>query len=297
MGCGGSSAKRDLELQERLKTSWQAQFRALKLSAREITKLYKVFCEIAMSEDAKRLKLSDLVSFIEVGSLQAYSHIPQETQFPGRIFGIFDIHNTGHINFRDFVLQVWNYCTLGKQTLEIFTFDLYDTSEKGYLDSQDIRNMMSDAYGSSLYGNDGNKFAKAAETELLKIHKAHSGVDVAKFIDFTRTHHTLLYPAYQIQRILMKKIMGQSFWSKQANKRIEISKGKYVPIVKFMEIHLNKELYEEFIHDTKIRPEAEYLAEHTGTRHERKLVHDKEKEQRKIAKTNKTDDVRHAASV
>jgi hypothetical protein len=41
----------------------------------------------------------------------------------------------------------------------------------------------------------------------------------------------LLYPAFQVQRKLQKKIMGKGFWAKQSDRRIEISKGKFVPTI------------------------------------------------------------------
>ena len=48
-------------------------------------------------------------------------HIDLErTKFTERIFSIFDEDGSGQIDFREFVLSLWNYCTLSNATLGIF---------------------------------------------------------------------------------------------------------------------------------------------------------------------------------
>jgi hypothetical protein len=61
-------------------------------------------------------------------------------------------------------------------------------------------------------------------------------LDVDAFVNFARTHHALLFPAFQMQSALQAKVLGVSFWENHANRRIEISKGKFVPIARFMEL-------------------------------------------------------------
>lgn len=41
----------------------------------------------------------------------------ERTRFTKRIFSIFDDDKSGEIDFREFVLSIWNYCTLGKTSL------------------------------------------------------------------------------------------------------------------------------------------------------------------------------------
>ena len=69
----------------------------------------------------------------------------------------------------------------------------------------------------------------------------------ANFKKFCKTHHQLLYPAFKVQRRIQKKVMGILFWEKQAEKRIKITKGSYVSIQKFMELHLEPDLYDAFL--------------------------------------------------
>ena len=53
---------------------------------------------------------------IEVKEMLVHFDI-ERTKFTRRVFGIFDDDNSGSIDFHEFVLALWNYCTLGKATL------------------------------------------------------------------------------------------------------------------------------------------------------------------------------------
>ena len=60
---------------------------------------------------------------------------------------MFDEDNSGEIDLREFILALWNYCTLGKSTLVIFAFDLYDTDGSGVIDAEELDNMLKEVYG------------------------------------------------------------------------------------------------------------------------------------------------------
>ncbi len=50
-------------------------------------------------------------------------HIDLErTKFTERIFSIFDEDGSGQIDFREFVLSLWNYCTLSNATLGTYIY-------------------------------------------------------------------------------------------------------------------------------------------------------------------------------
>ena len=51
----------------------------------------------------------------------------ERTRFTKRIFSIFDDDKSGEIDFREFVLSIWNYCTLGKTSLSKLSIDIYIT--------------------------------------------------------------------------------------------------------------------------------------------------------------------------
>lgn len=59
-------------------------------------------------------------------------------------------------------------------------------------------------------------------------------IDIDEFTKFSKYHHALLFPAFQMQSSLQRNILGVSYWNKHANRRIEISKGEYLSIHQFM---------------------------------------------------------------
>jgi hypothetical protein len=64
-------------------------------------------------------------------------------------------------------------------------------------------------------------------------------VDIDTFRRFVKKHPALLFPAFEMQSKMQKHTLGFAFWKRLADKRLKLSSGQYVPIKKFMELHLN----------------------------------------------------------
>lgn len=115
---------------------FKAQFDALLLSCTDVGQLYDLFNTI----DTDR---SGCVSVREL-----FANLSTEaTYFRDRVFTLFDDDGSGKIDFREFVLSLWNYCTLSKASLVMFAFDLYDTDSTGELSPEEIEGMLHDLYG------------------------------------------------------------------------------------------------------------------------------------------------------
>lgn len=102
MGCCSSFDVYDLENVKK----YRRQFEALQLSRREVNKLYKIFRK-ADVDGSGTIALIELLCHIDV----------ERTAFTERVFSIFDEDGSGEIDFREFVLALWNYCTLSRATL------------------------------------------------------------------------------------------------------------------------------------------------------------------------------------
>ena len=79
-------------------------------------------------------------------------------------------------------------------------------------------------------------FLKFSVSNELKAIESQGDLDVDAFKQFSKTHKALLFPAFLVQESLQRRILGKSFWERHSNRRIEISKGQFIPIAKFMEI-------------------------------------------------------------
>lgn len=231
MGCGQS-------IEKKIPKEWFRQFYALKLTRSEIRRLYDLFRKIDMDRSGS-IDIVEMLTFLDI----------ENTSFNHRVFSVFDMNKSGRVDFREFVLSLWNYCTLGNATLDIFTFDLYDKDRSGVLSGPEIEVIIRDLYGKH-YAE--NPKAKSILHELKQIEK-HDTFNVEKFAEFAKYHQGLLFPAFQLQHMLQGKILGHSFWGKCSNRRIELSKGKYISLRELMELHLHKDL-EAKVMNTVIQP-------------------------------------------
>lgn len=87
---------------------WRPQFESLKLRKKEISKLYNIFQKVDV-DCSGTIGLAELLALMDV----------ERTAFSERVFSIFDEDGSGAIDFREFVLALWNYCTLSSATLGI----------------------------------------------------------------------------------------------------------------------------------------------------------------------------------
>ena len=55
-----------------------------------------------------------------------------------KLFQAIDKDGSGEIDFREFVVALWNYCTMGKSALTIFAFDLYDLDGSGEIELDEV---------------------------------------------------------------------------------------------------------------------------------------------------------------
>lgn len=66
---------------------------------------------------------------------------------------IFDEDGSGSIDFREFVMSLWNYCTLSKAALIMFAFDLYDNDNSGEIDIGEVELLLKEVRYGARYVN------------------------------------------------------------------------------------------------------------------------------------------------
>lgn len=85
---------------------WEEDFAAMQLETNDVERLHQVFERIDR-DDSRNIELIELISLLDI----------DRTAFSERIFSIFDENKTGSINFYQFVVTLWNYCTLSDDSL------------------------------------------------------------------------------------------------------------------------------------------------------------------------------------
>ena len=105
MGCASSSFDLAVQNSQSMKKNL-AQYSLLQLSESDIRKLYNIFHGIDENN-------GDTVVLVEV---LAHINLPHKG-FTAKIFSSCTDNDSGTVEFNEFVLALWNFCTLNKGTL------------------------------------------------------------------------------------------------------------------------------------------------------------------------------------
>ena len=215
-------------------------FSSLQLQEVDVGRMRKIFnkCD---NDRSGSIELLELLMYLDI----------ERTPFTKRVFGIFDDDNSGEIDFKEFIMALWNYCTLSKATLVLFAFDIYDRDSSGELNLDEVKQMLRDVYGDAYHRSAHAKNILIQLDEMAG--PGTDGVDIDEFRAFSQKHQALLYPAFEIQRMIQSKILGEEFWNLLSLRRMELSEGKYIPIGEFMQLHINKNVYYKHVKTAYIK--------------------------------------------
>lgn len=132
---------------------------------------------------------------------------------------------SGEMDFTEFILATYNYCTFNKYALIRFAFELYDADSSGAIDTDEMSNMLKDVYGKSALKK--NKQAQYVLEKISILGEQATGdmeVPYPLFEDFCNKHPALLFPAFILQSTLRNKIIGERFWKRLESKRESLQK-------------------------------------------------------------------------
>ena len=240
MGCGSSKIINAYSHHEHL-SEHREIFQALSFKEIDIGRLYRVYRKIDV-DGGGDIELAELLAYLDL----------DKTRFTKRIFSLFDEDKSGRIDFKEFVLSLWNYCTLTKASLVLFAFDLYDKDASGNITNNEVLDMLSDLYGPRFRSNPQ---ARLIAAELDALEALDGDISIEDFREFSRTHPALLFLAYQMQESIQKNVLGKNFWNMYCERRIELSKGKvYISIQEFLEIHVNSHLHDAILNNRLVAP-------------------------------------------
>ena len=181
----------------------RATFTRLGLSNGTVNQLYGAYRAIDMDGGGS------------VSDMEFYTFFRlDQTKFTDRAFFLFDKDGTGEIDFEEFVLAVWNFCTVEADDFVRFTFNLYDLDGGGTLDTEEIKELVA-----AVLGQVDQEGKKAQELlGYLKLDK-NGEANIKSFRELVKMKPEVLEPAYVLQRRLRARIVGEAFWRSLARKR------------------------------------------------------------------------------
>ncbi len=154
-----------------------------------------------------------------------------QTRFVARVFDVMDEDGKGDIDFREFVISCYNYCTLDQESMVTFAFDLYDVDFSGSIDIYEVELMLTEVYSDNFQSN---RNAVALLQNIREWKKGVGGttrkrrlhhISFQDFKGFAKTHNLLLYPAFMLQQALRRKLLSRGFWERCTKCRKELLKA------------------------------------------------------------------------
>ncbi|ETV82062.1 hypothetical protein H257_05580 [Aphanomyces astaci] len=140
-----------------------------------------------------------------------------KTEFSRKTFNLMDKDGSGQVDFEEFVLALWNFCSFTQESLTRYSFSLYDSDGSGEIDLNEAEYFVQEMWGGKWHTN---KNAEHIMNKLTAIATASDGcIPIEKFVHFAHDNPLMMFPAFQIQHDMMDKILGEHFWTKIADQR------------------------------------------------------------------------------
>ena len=149
-------------------------------------------------------------------------------------FKVFDRDGSGEINFEEFILTMWNVCTLDEGGLLTFVFNLYDQDGGGTLDAEEVEFMLkavSVTSGDSDFSPEEEVMVNANVIRQIqkwttRLNYDDNGeVNPAGFALFSDRYPELMKPAQELRWALRERGGGDDFWEGVAKRRAGVIDG------------------------------------------------------------------------
>ncbi len=220
-------------------------FESLGLKEDDVARLHEQFLRID-KDGSGTIELWEMLDHLDL----------KRNRFAKRVFAIFDVDGSNEIDFKEFVVALWQYCTLGRAQLIMFAFDLYDRDSSGAIDFEEFNTMLKELYGRR-YAK--NQIALNLLRHINELNKRHDTeeVDVETFAAFVKSHPALLQPAFSMQQTLRERILGGAWWDRRSHERVKVN-GMNLRIHDLMKAHLHEGAFHAFMKAVERSDAREY---------------------------------------
>jgi serine/threonine-protein phosphatase 2B regulatory subunit len=174
---------------------------------------------------------ADWSGAVDLQELCQYFDIP-ETRFTARIFASIDEDESGQLDFVEYVLGIYNICTMDAGMLSNFVFDVVDVSHVGFLTAAQLDAILRLLY--DVPSVDGNpelqRMLEAADSN------GDGVVDRDELRALLEAHPAAYQPLLRIQSALQSKTMGVPWWRQAQRARFTRFPGT-MPVREMLVVH------------------------------------------------------------
>lgn len=130
------------------------------------------------------------------------------------------------INFKQFVLSHWNFCTLPRDLLPTFIYDIYSKID----DPNFLKNSVKEIFGSEWYLN--THTAKL----MSNIQDLGEKITPRIFQEFCSNNPQYVHAAIEVQEVLRTKAMTALEWSSATSERASLSQGQLLTVSEYIRL-------------------------------------------------------------
>lgn len=139
--------------------------------------------------------------------------------FTDQVFDVFDSDASHEVDYREFVMAIWNYCTCGLTQLAELAHELYANKE-----TRTIRRADADRLLDEVFDHDARSAnAAGVRAQLYALGsdwgRDDFGVSLRDFIALSRRVPMCLQPAFKLQHAIRSKVLSARFWRNAERKR------------------------------------------------------------------------------
>eukprot|EP00499_Haloplacidia_sp_CaronLabIsolate_P006830 CAMPEP_0196773126 /NCGR_PEP_ID=MMETSP1104-20130614/2599_1 /TAXON_ID=33652 /ORGANISM="Cafeteria sp., Strain Caron Lab Isolate" /LENGTH=579 /DNA_ID=CAMNT_0042143271 /DNA_START=101 /DNA_END=1836 /DNA_ORIENTATION=+ len=190
----------------------QPILKRLRIKESEARRIFRLF----IRADHDRTGEIDIWELLRLVEMEAH----KGSALARRVFCAADESGDNSLQFSEFLIAVWNLCTLQQDGLVEFIFFMYDIDLSEGLDADEVEQIITEMLGTS----EAKRLVSAFKSRSRARQRAAGVAAKTTFgredwIAFVRTHPLLMFPAFTLQRELREKVGGKRFWSHLTERR------------------------------------------------------------------------------
>lgn len=218
MGCGGSKVDTRLYYDDKDENDYLK----IGITHKELQKFAEVFSKFDVDGGAE-ISLNEFLHDVHL----------QFDAMTFKIFNCIDTHHDNSITFREFILFIWQFCTLAGEGIHNFAFDMYDEDHQGSLSKEELRRVLIKVHGKA--------HVESKLKAMFEIMDTGHSKDITRqeFMSHVKHFPAIVFPIFGIQNKLRQAILGESYWQGLEASSIEYKKHPQV-IKMFEEAGLGK---------------------------------------------------------
>jgi Ca2+-binding EF-hand superfamily protein len=203
---------------------WMLLYQRLNLGRGEFDTVFNFFCSLEKPAKPGFILSSDLENVLSF----------KANIFLARCFAIFEDNWSGYVNFGEFTVCLWNFCTHTPSTLFFYSFQLFpddNTSSTLLFSKDEIVAIMWTLHWSE--ENEMNGSWTKLESHIQTCCSQAEGITMERFDELFPFTSIAMAPVQRLRQSIFRRILAEKYWKKAASLPIVLDENARLDVVQF----------------------------------------------------------------